>query len=88
MQKIDVVCPGFAVDCLETLEEVRLGYAEAFRAAGGGELRYVPALNDGQEHVEFLGGLVARYAAVASGARPEAPRAPPRPGRFEAGGAS
>ena len=62
MQKIDAVCPGFAVDCLETLEEVRLRYAEAFTAAGGGELRYIPALNARPEHVECLGGLIARYA--------------------------
>lgn len=64
MQKIDAVCPGFAVDCLETLEEVRLRYAEAFTAAGGGELRYVPALNARPEHVDCLGRLIARYAAA------------------------
>lgn len=62
MQKIDAVCPGFAVDCLETLEEVRLRYGETFHAAGGGELRYIPALNARPEHVDVLGGLVARYA--------------------------
>lgn len=85
MQKIDTVCPGFAVDCLETLEEVRLRYAEAFRAAGGGELRYVPALNARPEHVDFLAGLVARHAAGADigPARHGTPEQP----RFEAGGA-
>ncbi|HEX2138330.1 MAG TPA: ferrochelatase [Woeseiaceae bacterium] len=88
MQKVDAVCPGFAVDCLETLEEVRLRYAEAFNAAGGGELRYIPALNERPEHVEFLGGLIARYAPDTSGNRPEAPRAPPGPPRIDAGGAS
>lgn len=86
MQKVDAVCPGFAVDCLETLEEVRLRYADALRAAGGGELRYIPALNARPEHVEFLGGLVARCAAAEPG-RPETPRGPPGQRRFEAGGA-
>lgn len=64
MQKLDVVCPGFAVDCLETLEEVRLRYGELFRASGGGELRYVPALNDRADHVEFLAGLLAAHGAL------------------------
>jgi protoporphyrin/coproporphyrin ferrochelatase len=86
MQKIDAVCPGFAVDCLETLEEVRLRYAGAFRAAGGGELRYIPALNARPEHVEFLGGLVARHAAATPGSSPEIPSGPPEQQRFEAGG--
>lgn len=64
MQKLDVVCPGFAVDCLETLEEVRLRYGELFRASGGGELRYVPALNDRADHVEVLAGLLAAQGAL------------------------
>ncbi len=68
MQKIDTVCPGFAVDCLETLEEVSLRYAEAFRNAGGDELRYIPALNERPEHVDFLAGLIARHAAGSDGA--------------------
>jgi ferrochelatase len=64
MQNLDVVCPGFAVDCLETLEEVRLRYGELFRASGGGELRYVPALNDRADHVEVLAGLLAAHGAL------------------------
>ncbi|HET6629627.1 MAG TPA: ferrochelatase [Woeseiaceae bacterium] len=87
MQKIDAVCPGFAVDCLETLEEVCLRYAEAFRAAGGGELRYIPALNARPEHVAFLGALVARHAAAEPGCRAATPRASPDERRFEGGGA-
>lgn len=79
MQKIDAVCPGFAVDCLETLEEVRLRYAEAFAAAGGGELRYIPALNARPEHVACLGGLIARYAGAGPGMRGAAFESP-RPG--------
>lgn len=56
--KLDVVCPGFSADCLETLEEIAIQNNELFRAAGGGELVYIPALNAAAAHVEFLAGLV------------------------------
>ncbi|HVA56072.1 MAG TPA: ferrochelatase [Gammaproteobacteria bacterium] len=60
---VDVVCPGFAADCLETLEEIALRYAESFAAAGGEKLRYIPALNDRPEHIQALAELVmARFA--------------------------
>lgn len=55
---VDVVCPGFAADCLETLEEIALRYAQQFRAAGGKELRYIPALNARADHIEALAQLV------------------------------
>lgn len=63
MGKIDVVCPGFAVDCLETLEEIALQNAERYVAAGGGELRYIPALNARDDHTSFLSDLIAENAA-------------------------
>ena len=63
LRTIDVVCPGFAVDCLETLEEIAMQNAELFTAAGGGELRYIPALNAGEEHVSFLARLVEKNVA-------------------------
>ena len=59
--RVDVLCPGFAVDCLETLEEIALQNAEKFRAAGGGEMHYIPALNDSPRHVELLGALVDEH---------------------------
>lgn len=62
--KVDVVCPGFAVDCLETLEEVGLGLAEEFAHAGG-ELRYLPCLNDGDAHADALAALARRAAGDA-----------------------
>ena len=68
MGKIDVICPGFAVDCLETLEEIALQNAERFVAAGGGELRYIPALNNRHDHVAFLGSLVMEHAGARAGA--------------------
>ncbi len=54
IREVDVVCPGFPADCLETLEEIALRYAEGFRAAGGEKLRYIPALNDRDSHVQAL----------------------------------
>lgn len=59
--QIDVVCPGFSADCLETLEEVALGYAELFEEKGGGGLRYIPALNDAPPHIDFLADLALRH---------------------------
>jgi ferrochelatase len=58
---VDVVCPGFSADCLETLEEIAMENAEIFREAGGGDLRYVPALNARDDHVDFLSGLVETH---------------------------
>ena len=57
MKRVDVICPGFAADCLETLEEIALRYAQTFTEAGGKELRYVPALNARDAHVRMLTGL-------------------------------
>ncbi|MBW8368033.1 MAG: ferrochelatase [Arenimonas sp.] len=61
IKTIDVVCPGFAVDCLETLEEIAVENNEVFRHAGGGELRYISALNDEPGHVAALAGLTHRH---------------------------
>jgi ferrochelatase len=61
--RLDVVCPGFAVDCLETLEEIVMQNSEFFLAAGGGELRYIPALNDSEDHGSTLTKLLVRHAS-------------------------
>jgi ferrochelatase len=63
VRRVDVVCPGFAVDCLETLEEIAELNAEAFRHAGGHALRYIPCLNDAPAHADALAGLVQRTLA-------------------------
>jgi ferrochelatase len=60
--RVAVICPGFAVDCLETLEEIAIRGAECFRAAGGERLDYIPALNDSSAHVNLLAALVRRHA--------------------------
>lgn len=57
VRSVDVACPGFAVDCLETLEEIALQNAEAFRAAGGQALRYIPCLNATPAHADVLAAL-------------------------------
>lgn len=59
VRKVDVVAPGFAVDCLETLEEVAIMLAADF-AARGGELRYIPCLNDSPAHASALAGIARR----------------------------
>lgn len=56
---IDVVCPGFAVDCLETLEEIAITGREQFENAGGTGFRYIPALNDSRRHICALADIVA-----------------------------
>lgn len=66
VETVDVICPGFAADCLETLEEIALRYAQSFRAAGGRELRYIPALNARPDHIRALADLVCARLPNAS----------------------
>jgi ferrochelatase len=61
--RVDVVCPGFAADCLETLEEIVMQSAKLFAQSGGGELRYIPALNARDDHVAFLSRLIEKNVA-------------------------
>jgi len=60
--RLDVLCPGFAADCLETLEEIAIQYGELFTQSGGGSLDYIPALNARDDHVSFLVGLIEKHA--------------------------
>jgi ferrochelatase len=55
---VQVICPGFAADCLETLEEIAIQFAEVFCEAGGDRLDYIPALNSQPGHIEMLRSLV------------------------------
>jgi ferrochelatase len=61
--RLDVVCPGFSADCLETLEEIAMQNAELFEESGGKLLRYIPALNDRDDHVSFLTDLVQQHCS-------------------------
>jgi ferrochelatase len=62
LQSLDVVCPGFSADCLETLEEMAMQNKEVFQRAGGGAYRYIPALNESPGHIDALAELVAHNA--------------------------
>jgi len=59
--RVDVVCPGFSVDCLETLEEIAQQDRELYQARGGGDYTYIPALNDTAAHLDLLTELVRRH---------------------------
>jgi len=58
VKHIQVICPGFSVDCLETLEEIAIRYRDLFIAAGGKKLEYIPALNDSEAHISLLASIV------------------------------
>lgn len=61
---VDVVCPGFAIDCLETLEEIAMQNRDIFAEAGGGKLNYIPCLNDSDEHASMLADMVLEKIPV------------------------
>jgi ferrochelatase len=63
VRRIQVLCPGFAVDCLETLEEIAMRDRDLFVASGGDELQYIPALNDSPPHVDMLFDLIRGQSA-------------------------
>jgi ferrochelatase len=62
VRKLTVICPGFALDCLESLEEIAITARESFLENGGELLDYIPALNARADHVNLLAALVRRNA--------------------------
>lgn len=54
LKSVDVICPGFVSDCLETLEEIDIGAREAFLHAGGEDFRFIPCLNESPEWISAL----------------------------------
>ncbi len=60
---VQVVCPGFSADCLETLEEIAVENRGYFLAAGGKDYGYIPALNDSPDHIQALADLVQAHMA-------------------------
>lgn len=60
VKTVSVICPGFAADCLETLEEIGMENRDVFLAAGGEKYHYIPALNARADHVAALSALVSR----------------------------
>ena len=61
VRSVDVMCPGFVADCLETLEEIDQEARAAFVGAGGSDFRYIPCLNDGAEWITALAGIAERH---------------------------
>lgn len=57
---IQVICPGFAVDCLETLEEIAIKGKQQFLENGGQKLSYIPALNDHENHIQLFVDIIKK----------------------------
>jgi ferrochelatase len=58
VKAVDVVCPGFSADCLETLDEIEVEYRNEFMQLGGEQFSYIHALNDRDAHIEMMRQLV------------------------------
>ena len=61
VRSVDVTCPGFVADCLETLEEISQEARHAFIEAGGQDFRYIPCLNDSPRWIDALAGVAERH---------------------------
>lgn len=71
VRRVDVVCPGFVSDCLETLEEIAIEGKQAFLESGGKDFRYVGCLNDSPAFIDALGALSQRQMAGWPTLRPD-----------------
>lgn len=63
IRRVDVICPGFLADCLETLEEIALEGRDDFLAAGGQAYHYIPALNEAPDWIHALADLTETHLA-------------------------
>lgn len=70
---VDVICPGFAVDCLETLEEIAIEGRATFMGAGGRSFRYIPCLNDNHDWAMALAAICTEHLQGWSLAGADAP---------------
>jgi len=61
---VDVICPGFSADCLETLDEIQIEYRDLFMQQGGEQFNYIAALNDDDTHIEMMRTLVEPYISA------------------------
>ncbi len=64
VHSVQVICPGFSSDCLETLEEIDMENRELFLQAGGERFEYIPCLNDSAAHITALGDIVEQELAT------------------------
>jgi len=58
---VDIICPGFSADCLETLDEIEIEYHDLFMQQGGEQFNYIAALNDDDMHIEMMRTLLGPY---------------------------
>jgi ferrochelatase len=63
LKSVDVICPGFPADCLETLEEISMECREAFLHSGGREFGYIPCLNERSDWIEALAAIAQESLA-------------------------
>lgn len=64
VKKLDVFCPGFVSDCLETMEEIAIAGREQFHQAGGEQFHYIPCLNDNPDFLDALADLVCQQGGI------------------------
>ena len=60
-ENILMICPGFASDCVETLEEINIQGRETFINNGGKHFEFVPCLNDNSDHIFLMESLIKKY---------------------------
>jgi len=63
IKNVQVICPGFSADCLETVEEISEENKKYFMTSGGESFGYIPALNDRQDHIDFLAQLLLKNSS-------------------------
>ena len=61
IKNVDVICPGFSADCLETLEEIQMENKDLFIEAGGNTFNYIPCLNDNDDHIDALCDILSTH---------------------------
>lgn len=64
IKQVDLVCPGFSADCLETLEEIAIQMRQLFLDSGGEQFNYIPCLNDDSEHLEMMATLLGQHGLI------------------------
>lgn len=63
VKSVQVICPGFSADCLETLEEIAMENRDVFIEAGGQRYDYIPCLNSDASHIDMMHGLIEQHTA-------------------------
>ncbi|MEE9451393.1 MAG: ferrochelatase [Gammaproteobacteria bacterium] len=61
IKSVDIICPGFSADCLETLEEISITNQKVFLHAGGKSYHYIPALNAEPVHINMMKQLIEKH---------------------------